>query len=177
MTEQQIEKKHHHEISIDKMRVQENKLSSSLVLISLILSLIALFTMINFDQFIDDGVNIRVVPNMRIGIEIAIAITLMLLTFMASEKVKYYDAFWSRYGLFILAGINFLRIFNIPFYIFGKYDETMVPMITAQSFYFVIVEFFISALLLTFAGGIALKRVTLLQKHLKEIKAHGHNAV
>lgn len=161
-----VEKKAFNEI--DKMRYQENKFSARLVLISLIFSLIALFVMITYDNFNTTGNNIRVVPDARIGVAIGIGIVLMLLTFMASEKIKFYDSFWSRFGLFILAGINFLRIFNIPFYIYGLYDDEMTAMVPTKTFIYIVVLFVLSSVSLLIAGLAASKKVSLLQKHLKE---------
>ncbi len=163
-------------IKIDKMRYQENKLSANLVLLSLVTSLIALFTMINFDEFSIAGDNLRVIPDMRIGIEIGIGIVMMLYTFMASEKIKYYDAFWSRIGLFILAGINLVRIFNVPFYIYGIYSDEMSPMIPQSTFVIVILLFVATVVFLVLAGLFATKKINLLEKHMKEIEAHEHNA-
>lgn len=155
-------------VEVDKMRYQENKTSARLVLISLIFSLIALFVMITYDNFNTTGNSLRVVPDARIGVAIGIGIVLMLVTFMASEKIKFYDSFWSRFGLFILAGINFLRIFNIPFYIYGLYDDEMTAMIPRRTFIYIITLFILSGLALLVAGIVATKKVSLLQKHLKE---------
>lgn len=96
-------------IKADKMRYQKNTSAYGLVLLSIATSLIALFTMINFDTFGSGEGTMRVIPNLRVGVEIALGIVLMLSTFMAAEKVKYYDPTWSFFGLFILAGINFLE--------------------------------------------------------------------
>jgi general stress protein CsbA len=177
MTKNQSVDKNIKDVSIDKMRFQQNKFSANFVLLGLVLSLIGLFTMINFNQYIVSGTNIHVIPDMRIGIEIGVAIVLMLMTFMASEKVKFYDTFWSYYGLFILAGINLLRIFNIPFYIYGIYDSTIEPMITKTAFRWVVAAFALSSICFTIAGLMALKRVKTLNKYIKEMKTHGHNEI
>ena len=175
MTSQSTDKRNF--LNIDKMRYQENKLSANFVLLSLVSSLIALFTMINYDKFSIAGDNLRVIPDMRIGIEIGIGIVLMLVTFMASEKIKFYDAFWSRIGLFILAGINLVRIFNIPFYIYGLYGDETVAMIPQGKFVMIVLLFVVSVIFLVLGGVFATRKVVLLEKHMKEIEAHGHNAV
>jgi len=87
---------------------------------------------------------------------------LMLMTFLAAEKVRYYHPFWSIYGLFVLAGINLLRIFNIPFYAFEKgWIRESTKMVT-------IIEFAVSAGLLVIAGIVSLIKVLQLRQHLKE---------
>ncbi|MDI6452492.1 hypothetical protein [Peloplasma aerotolerans] len=158
-------------IKADKMRYQKNTSAYGLVLLSIATSLIALFTMINFDTFGSGEGTMRVIPNLRVGVEIALGIVLMLSTFMAAEKVKYYDPTWSFFGLFILAGINFLRIFNLPIY---AHERGWIPTKTMQ---LVMLEFAVTAGLLVVAGIISLRKVIILHKHLKEIDAYGNDAV
>ncbi len=154
-------------IKIDKMRYQTNSLSYVLVMLSVVFSLIALFTLITYDSYGKGKNPLRVVPDYRIGLEIALAITLLLVTFLAAEKVKYYDRFWSNYGLFILAGINFFRIFNIPLYADKKGWIPNQVMINS------IIEFIISVVLMLLAGIIAMRKVNLLKNYMKEIDDNG----
>ncbi len=159
------------DMKVDKMRYQTNSAGYLFVFLSLVFSIVALFTLINYDSF-GEGLNpTRVVPDLRIGIEITIGIILMLLTFLAAEKVKFYDPIWSYYGLFILAGINFLRIFNIPKYAFDK------GWITESTKFWTSLELAVSALLLIVAGIISVRKVYLLHNHMKAIDKHGNNAV
>lgn len=162
-------------IKADKMRYQNNRFSYLLVMLSIVLSLIALFTNINFDQFISEpepGQLVYLVkPDMRVGIEIAIGIIMMLVMFMSAEKVKFYDAFWSNYGLFVLAGINVLRAIHLPLY---ALDLQWIPLANVIA---IIVEYTLSGALLIAAGLIATGKYHKLHKHLKEINIHGNHAV
>ena len=164
-----------HNIKADKMRYQNNKSSYLLVMLSIVLSLIALFTNINYDQFItgvgDDIPIFYVQPDIKVGIEIAIGIIMMLVMFMAAEKIKYYDALWSRFGLFILAGINILRAFNLPLY---ALEQGWIPYPNVIA---IMIEYFASATLLILAGLIAFRKYHVLQAHLKELSADGNHAV
>ncbi len=162
-------------IKADKMRYQNNRLSYFLILFSIVISLIALFTNINFDQFISEETNeifyYYVQPDFRVGLEIALGIIMMLVMFMAAEKIKFYDGFWSRYGLFVLAGINFLRAINLPIY---ALNQNWIPL---GNVIVIIVEYVAAGTLLVIAGIIAMRKYFILQAHLKELNAHGHNAI
>ncbi|MCR3905638.1 MAG: hypothetical protein NUK62_01225 [Tenericutes bacterium] len=158
-------------IKADKMRYQKNTSAYGLVLLSIVTSLVALFTMINYDTFSSGEGSMRVAPDLRVGLEIALAIVLMLTTFMAAEKVKYYDPKWSLIGLFVLAGVNFLRIFNLPVYAFNK------GWIPAATMSIVMIEFAVTAGLLVLAGILSTRKVIILHKHMKELDAHGNDAV
>ncbi|MDD4184615.1 MAG: hypothetical protein WC251_02535 [Candidatus Izemoplasmatales bacterium] len=158
-------------LKVDKMRYQTNSLGYWLVFLSLALSIIALFTLITYDEFVSVGTPVRVAPDLRIGLEIALAIVLMLTTFLAAEKVKYYHPFWSGAGLFGLAALNFLRIFNIPLYAF---DNSWIP---ERIKILTIIEFALAGALLIAAGFISLRKVLLLKHHMKAIDNNGNDAV
>lgn len=155
-------------IKIDKMRYQKNASSYFYVIISLVLSIIALFTLINYDTF-SITTDSRVVPDFRVGLEIVVGIITMMTTFLAAEKVKLYDPFWSRNGLFILAGINVLRTFSLPLYSFDKGWIPTSLMTTSM------VLFAASACLLVIAGMVASHKVSQLKHHLKELRTHGND--
>lgn len=157
-------------LKADKMRYQKNTTAYGLILISIITSLIALFASITYDNFSSTGESQRIIPDIRIGLEIALGIVLMLGTFLAAERVKLYDSFWSMYGIFILAGINFLRIFNIPIYAFSN------GWIPSSTQVWIIFNFGITVILLLIAGLIAMRKVIILKEHMKELNAHGNDA-
>lgn len=153
-------------IKADKMRYQTNSLCYMLVMFSVLISILALFTLITYDSF---GKGSRVVPDLRIGLEIGLGILMLLVMFLAAEKVKYYDAFWSCYGLFILAGINLFRIFNIPLYAHKKgWIPTNIMTRT-------IIEFALTVVLLIIAGIISLRNVIILKNYMKEIDKNGNS--
>ena len=157
-------------IQADKTRYQKNASAYTLVLISIVTSLVAWFTSINYDNFGVTGNTQRIIPDVRIGLEIALGIVLMLGTFLAAERVKIYDIFWSTYGLFILAGINFIRIFNIPFY---AYSKGWIPQSTQ---WVVIVMLVATVILLLSAGVISLRKSIILREHMKELNKDGNDA-
>jgi hypothetical protein len=150
-------------IKADKMRYQKNSSSYRLVLLSLITGMIGLFTVINYDQFITIGENMRIIPNLRVGVEILLGILMMLLTFLGAEKVKLYDPKWSFYGIFILAGVNVFRIFYLPVYAKSQGWIPNGTMITVMIYYA------ITAGLLIAAGIISARKVIILTKYMKEM--------
>ena len=154
-------------IKADKMRYQANSIPYLLVMLSVVISIIATFQLINYDTFTLVVNSIRVVPDLRIGIEIAIGIVMMLSTFLAAEKVKFYDHFWSNIGLFILAGVNIFRIFNIPVYAFNQGWIPQKLVLITQA------EFAAAALLLIAAGIITTRKIIILKHHMKELAKHG----
>jgi hypothetical protein len=158
-------------LRIDKMRYQTNRSAYSLVLLSLVVSIIALFTLINYDDFGQGSAPTRVVPDLRIGLEIALGIIMMLVTFLGAEKVKFYDPLWSKIGLFVLAGINIFRMVNIPLYAFSK------NWISATTKVVTMLEFGAAAGLLIAAGVISFWKVVRLHHHLKAMEPYGNDAV
>lgn len=154
---------------IDKMQYQSNSIGYLLVLLAMIVSLVALFTLITYDSFGSGPTPMRVIPDFRIGIEIGIGILMLLFLFLTGEKVKFYDKTWSYYIVFILAGVNFIRIFNIPLY---EYNLGWIPQSTMI---YAIVEFALAGVLLVIAGIISARKVYQLNKYLKEKNAHGNN--
>ena len=72
-------------IKADKLRYQTNSSGYSLVMLSVVLSVIALFTLITYDSYGEFTQSMRVIPNFRIGLGISIGIVLMLATFLAAE--------------------------------------------------------------------------------------------
>jgi len=164
-------------VKADKMRFQTNQFAYGLVLLSIVFSVVAIFTLITYDSFGLGDAPTRVAPNFRIGIEIAVSIVMMLATFLAAEKIKYYDSIWSSVGLVVLAGIHFLRISilgefysGLPFYV---YDQGWVP-ITVMTRAFI--EFGVAGLLLATAAFISTRNVIILRNHMKELAKNGHDA-
>lgn len=158
-------------IKADKLRYQTNSIGYLLVMLSVVISIIALFTLITYDNYGTLADSMRVVPDFRIGIEIAIGIVLMLATFLAAEKIKYYNEAWGFYGLFVLAGINLIRIFNVPTY---TYNNDMIP---TKTFIITVAELAGSAALLILAAIITIRKIIILKHHLKELEKNGEITV
>jgi purine-cytosine permease-like protein len=151
-------------IKADKMRYQKNSSAYGLVLLSLITGMIGLFMLINYDQFITEGdLNMRIIPNLRVGVEILIGIIMMLMTFLGAEKVKLYDYKWSFYWIFVLAGVNVFRIFNLPIY---AEKQGWIP---ESTMYIVMAFYAATAGLLIAAGVISARKVIILRNHMKEL--------
>jgi hypothetical protein len=146
---------------IEKLKYQTNASASLLTFLSLACSVIALFMLINYDNFGTGGSSIRTIPDHRIGIEIAIGIVTMLLTFLAAEKVKVYDRVWSFFGLFVLAVINIARIYHLPVYTFG------LGWIPASVYQTTVILFAVAAALLIVAGVLSTTKVLLLDRLAK----------
>ncbi len=164
-------------VKADKMRYQTNQFAYGLVLLSIVFSVVAVFTLITYDSFGLGENPTRVVPDFRIGIEIAVSIVMMLTTFLAAEKIKYYDPIWSSLGLAVLAGIHFLRISvfgdfysGLPFYV---YDQGWIPIqLLSRAF----IEFGVAGLLLVTAAFVSTRNVIILRIHRKELAKNGHDA-
>jgi hypothetical protein len=143
--------------SIEKMRYQFNSSGKWFVLLALTISTIALFSLINYDTF-RSGTEGRVVPDMRIGIEITIGIIIMLMLFLASEKVKVYDYKWALYGLNSIAVFHVWRAFRIPYYAFEK---GWIPATLRNN---ITIGFILTAVLLVIASFVTLRKITLLRR-------------
>jgi len=140
-------------VKADKMRYQTNKLAYFLVLLGLAISILALFSMITPRT---------IVPDFSIAVEILINIVLMLLTFLAAERCKYYSLNWAI-TLFVIAGIHILRIFYVPTKL------VVASMLTGGQYALIVGYLVVSAALLVMAGIITVQRHHVLAKHLKEI--------
>jgi cell division protein FtsW (lipid II flippase) len=154
-------------VKAEKMRYQNNSSAYWLVMLSTVLSVVALFTVITYDTFGIEADAIHVIPDFRIALEIGVGIVMLLSMFLAAEKVKYYDRIWSYIGLPVLATVSFLRIFNIPFYV---REQNWIPEAT---FTMVILEFAASAILLVIAAIVSIRKVTILKNLSKELNLYG----
>ena len=140
-------------IRVDKMRYQQNKLAYWFVLLAMVNQIGSLFTTI---------IPRSITPTFSTAMEILINITLLLLSFLAAEKVKAYSIKWA-YGLFVIAFAHLLRIFYEPLKLFR------LGQITAGH-YFIIIDLIVgSIILLVIAAVITMKKHRKLMSHLKEL--------
>jgi hypothetical protein len=151
------------EIKAEKLHYQFNTSSYYLVLLSLIFTLISLFSSINSDDFLV-GNSTRIVPDGALGIEIGIGILIMLTTFLTAEKLKTYNKNYT-YFTFFLSALNIVRIFFIPFTRF--FAEK--PAFTLSGFLFIVFELVISSILLLFAGIISWKKIKIIENFDKGV--------
>lgn len=99
----------------EKLRYQSNKIAQLLMMLGMILMVIALFRVINVFRL-----EVRV-PNkpsnisstIWLGVEILIAIFVMLLSFLASERLKSYDKKWLPVGAALVV-YPLVKIFLYP---------------------------------------------------------------
>lgn len=155
--------RHDFRFHAQRMRYQPNTLSYAIVMLSIILSLIAMFTLINFDSFLPDLGAQRVAPDLRIGMEILIAIVSLLVSFLAAEKLKYYDPIWSFGVVYALAALQFWRMSSLPAY--ACFEKEWVPFEIANRAYF---EFQFAGILMVVAGLIATVKVIIIRRYGKE---------
>lgn len=146
-----------------KMQYQVNSLSYSLMMLSLIASILAMFTLITYDSFGGDVGAIRVIPDLRIGLEIGVGIVMLLVTFLAAEKVKFYNPLWSTVVVFGLAAVNFWRMNSFPIYVYTEMH--WVPRNVAVNG---MIEFGVAGGLMILAGVIATIKVIIIRKYAKE---------
>lgn len=147
----------------EKLRYRKNGSAYGLTLLSLLFFLLALFNTITYDTYLAANDRPRVMPSEHVAIDIVLAIGLTLMTFLAAEKVKIYDKKWSI-GLFVISGINLLRIFYIPL---NSLNNGSVP----QSYFIIqiLIPMIISIALTVAAGVISYIKTNKLQAFLKEL--------
>lgn len=133
-----------------------------IVFLSMILSLIALFTLINFDSFGVAFGSQRVIPDLRVALEILLGILTLLVSFLAAEKLKCYDPVWSLGIVYLLAAVDFWRMVSFPNYV--CVEQGWVPLETANRAYFL---FQIAGILMIVAGLVASVKVIILRKYGK----------
>lgn len=154
----------HDNIKIDKMRFQYNKLGQLLIIFGLAFATIGMFMLITYDNFGSGGETRRVVPDFVIALDIVFGIINLLVLFLAGEKVKYYDKWFSLYGVFIMAALNLIRTFLTPVYALNK------GWLTQGRFTLIVVMMIIGTLFLIASGIISARKYLLLSKHKKEIE-------
>jgi hypothetical protein len=140
-------------IKADKMRYQTNSSAYSLILLGLSLSVAALFAIITPST---------VIPDLSTAIEILVNIVLMLVTFLAAERCKFYERKWAII-VNVIAAVHILRIFYAPTKLLAK------GQITFFHFAFIAVLLISSALFLIAGGMITIKKSQVLHNHLKEM--------
>lgn len=140
-------------IKADKMRYQTNGLGYGLILLGMAISVVALFRIITPPS---------IIPNFTIAVEIVVNIILLLVTFLAAERCKFYQKTWAMTSI-VIAGIHVLRIFYAPTKLLT------LGQITAGQYTIIVILLITSAALLVFGGLVTLQKHHILYKHLKEI--------
>jgi hypothetical protein len=140
-------------VRVDKMRYQKNALAFNFVLVAMALQTISLFMTITPRT---------VVPSMTTALEILINITLLLVSFLAAEKVKAYSLQWA-YGLFVISTVHLFRLFYEPLKLFRLGQITRNQYLTITT----LIE--VTIVLLIVAAVITIRKHRALMAHLKEI--------
>lgn len=106
----------------EKLRYQPNKKSQLLVMIGMILMLVALFLVINVFKYTNLEKEERLIkPTIGLGIEILIAIFVLLLSFLLGEKFKTYEEKWLYVGV-ALTAYPIVKIFIYPIKIYKRFN-------------------------------------------------------
>jgi hypothetical protein len=159
-------------VNVDKKRYQTNKLPFMLTMLSV---LIMVFTSFYVIAYYAVGVAVDGSPTMlsnvisspHTALDITLVILLMLLGFLAAEKMKFYK---KAFGIAILvaAGINLLRIFYLPLIYLNDYLSSDGSLgIPPSVFTVAVILLVIVAALQIIAGIITIHRYNKLEKHIK----------
>lgn len=140
-------------VKADKMRYQANKSGYALILLGMAISIVALFRIIT---------PVTVIPDFSIALEIIVNIMLMLTTFLAAERCKFYQKTWAIVS-FVIAGTHVLRIFYVPTQLLSK------GQITTSQFMIIVLLLIASATSIIGGGLITWSKFHRLHQHLKEI--------
>lgn len=153
----------HENTQVDKLRFQNNKVSQLLVIGALAFLTIGMFRLINYDDYASFEPK-KVIPDFYIALDIAFGILNLLILFLASEKVKYYDKNWSLFGVFIMATLNLIRIFLTPIYALNK------SFLSIGVYIQITVLMSIGVIMLLIAGIFATQKYLKLSHHKREIE-------
>ena len=107
----------------EKLRYQPNKLSQLLTVLGMAFMTFALFKVINVYRYVSTTTSGIINPSMSIGFEILIAVGIMLISFLASEKFKSYDYKWGFVGIGLTA-YPIVKIFIFPL----SLNKTMIQL-------------------------------------------------
>ena len=140
-------------VKIDKMRFQENKISSTTAFLAIGFDAYYLLSVIN---------NTEVTPTVIIALKILLNIAFILVVFLAMSKVKVYQKNWS-YVLIVFGGLTLLRMLWMPAQLISNTDLSIVYRIHL----FVILG--IIASLLFISGFVSLKKCNQLSAYEKQL--------
>lgn len=140
-------------IKADKMRYQVNKAGYRLILLGLSVSVVAMFRIIT-------PVTVR--PNAEIAIEILINIVLLLVTFLAAERCKFYSKNWA-FGSIAIGLVHLARIFYVP------KNLLAASMISQAQYTIITLLLILSAFFIMYGGYITWVKYQILSKHMKEM--------
>lgn len=163
----------------EKLRYQPNKKSQLLAIIGMALMTFALFKVINVYRYVNTTTTGIITPTIWVGIEILVGIGVMLLSFLASEKLKSYDRNWAFVGIFLTV-YPLAKIFMLPL----SLNKTMRQMIASGDvikynptvwLVTVITVLVLSAVCYAFATVIAFKKTNQLEQYYKELNSSDGN--
>lgn len=106
----------------EKLRYQPNKLSQMYIYGGMVFMVFALFKVINVYRYTNQSVAGIILPDIFVGVEILVAVFVMLTSFLLGEKFKTYDRKWLPVGV-ALTLYSLVKIFIYPFKLYGKFNE------------------------------------------------------
>lgn len=162
----------------EKLRYQPNKLSQILVMGGMAFMVFALFKVINVYRYTNQTTTGIILPNIFVGVEILVAIFIMLTSFLLGEKFKTYDKKWLPVGV-VLTIYPIVKIFIFPIKLYKKIVETNEFLISSnlaneikynpQRWFIVVVVSLIVSSVLYFIGTIiSYKKTNQLEEYYKE---------
>lgn len=162
----------------EKLRYQPNKLSQLLVMGGMVFMVFALFKVINVYRFTTLTKTAIILPNIYVGIEILVAIFVMLTSFLLGEKFKSYDKKWLPVGL-VLTIYSVVKIFIYPIKLYKEIVEINEFLISSNLeheiiynpqrwFIIVVVSLIVSSILYFIGTLISYKKTNQLEQYYKE---------
>lgn len=134
------------DIETDIMKYKNNKASFLLCILAIILDVI---------MFLSFYETTSCVPNFEMGIDLIVNVLFLLACFLGAEKNKVYDKKWAII-LFIIAGLQILRIFWIPTKYFNIWLKDNKLGLSMAKYIFTNIMLILSSVSLVFSGVITL---------------------
>ncbi|MGI6781227.1 MAG: hypothetical protein ACOX56_00070 [Acholeplasmataceae bacterium] len=157
----------------EKLRYQPNRVSQWLIMGGMIFMVIALFSVINVYRYTTLTTAGIILPNIWVGIEILVAIFVMLISFLLGEKYKTYDKSWHWVG-FALTAYSLIKIFIFPIILYNKFldmiaDGEIIKYKPKQWLALVIICLVVSAALYLAGTLLSIKKTGQLGKYYEEL--------
>ena len=157
----------------EKLRYQPNKVSQTFTLLGLVFMSYALFKVINVYRYVTTS-NLGIIePKIILGIEILVSIFVMLLSFLASEKVSTYDKNWLWVGVGLTI-YPIVKIFLLPISLYKQFNTMIEAGETIKYnptswLIVVIVTLVISSLCYAYGTYVNYVKTRQLDEYLKEL--------
>ncbi len=176
-----MEKKTPNQVIIDHdiMRYKKNKWAQVLALLGLVFNCLYFMLIYAYTGtfYYDSAKSKTAAGLMLIGVSVLMTLIILLMTFLSSENVKNYNKVYS-YVLFVIAGLQVIRIFGFPLYglnhkmlTVGYFGFYPTPDQSWVEFIILLVYLLASAACLIAAGILGIIQSVRLQKHIKKVES------